>query len=135
MVTQWCGRQLSECSDIGQEPWGLKQKGQIYYNYYNGIEMQTNTYISCILCFTKCINLYKYNIPIGKKYELCKQDFMNEYQLVFNCCYFCKNISKYRYLDITIVNECTSFIISNIYHHTHHSNFCVKCMLMKKCRN
>lgn len=85
------------------------------------------------LIFTKCINLYKYNIPIGKKYELCKQDFMNEYQLVFNCCHFCKNISKY--LDITIVNECTSFIISNIYHHTHHSNFCVKCMLMKKCRN
>lgn len=66
MVTQWCGRQLSECSDIDQEPWGLKQKGQIYYNYYNGIEMQTNTYITCILCFTKCINLYKYNIPIGK---------------------------------------------------------------------
>lgn len=43
MVTQWCGRQLSECSDIGQEPWGLKQNVQIYYNYYDGVEMHINT--------------------------------------------------------------------------------------------
>lgn len=43
MVTQWCGRQRSECSDIGQEPWGLKQKVQTYYNYYDGVEMHINT--------------------------------------------------------------------------------------------